>query len=132
MLKHYEVKHSNILKMYANEIIQQRCAKIDVFEFKQSSKVWKVVITRSICACSIVQHIKIRWKTKKIYWWSYVGCCGGITPFKHNWKHMDMRWFGLQKDPWLVFPSCRTLIEKVYLVWWSTHLTNLFCFMLML
>jgi hypothetical protein len=39
MLKHYEVKHSNILKMYANEIIQQRCAKIDVFEFKQSSKV---------------------------------------------------------------------------------------------
>jgi hypothetical protein len=114
MNKHYEVEHSNILKMYVNEIAWQRYVEMDVFEFKQSSKVQQMVIPRSICACSIVlQHIKIKRKKIKFHWWSYVGCCEGITPFKHSWKHMDMRWFGLQKDPWLVFPSCRILTEKV-------------------
>jgi hypothetical protein len=114
MKKHNEVEHSNILKMYVNEIVWWCYAKIDVFEFKQSSKVQKMVIPRSICACSIIlQHIRNQMKKKSFHWWSYVGYCEGVTPFKHNWKHMDMKRFGLQKDPWLVFPSCKTLTKKV-------------------
>jgi len=49
----------NILKMYVNETVWQRYVEMDVFEFKQSSKIRQMVIPRSICACSIVlQHIK--------------------------------------------------------------------------
>jgi hypothetical protein len=52
--------------MYVYEIVRRHCAKIDVFEFKQSFKVWKVVIPRFICACSIIlQHIKNQMKNKK-------------------------------------------------------------------
>ncbi len=46
MKKHCEVKHSNILKMYVNEIAQQHFVEIDASR-KQSSKLQKVVLSIS-------------------------------------------------------------------------------------
>ncbi len=60
MKKHCEVEHSNILKMYVNEIVQQHFAKIDPSR-KQSSKLQKVVFQDPFLQFSIIlQHIKIK------------------------------------------------------------------------
>lgn len=60
MKKHCEAKHSNILKIYISEIVQQwRFVETNVYQ-KQSFKVWNVITLQSISICfsSTTTYIK--------------------------------------------------------------------------
>jgi hypothetical protein len=86
MKKHCEAKHSNILKMYISEIVQQWCfVETNAYE-KQSFKVWKVITLGSIFVfvSNTTTYKKIRWRIKSFHWQSCVGCCEKVTLFKHN------------------------------------------------
>jgi len=98
MKKHCGAEHSSIFKMYVNEIIQQCFVETNALK-KQSSKVWKVVIPGSISIFfnSTTTYKKVNEEQKAFIWF----------------ENIQMRHFDLWKDPQLMFPSCKILIEKV-------------------
>lgn len=109
MKKGYESEHSNIWKVYVSELSIWNFAKTNPFE-KQNSKVWKVVTPSSIF--TFFGNTTSQEEQKAFIDDLVLLIMKGLF-LLNIVENIWMRWFGLQRDRWAMFPSCKTLTDDI-------------------
>jgi hypothetical protein len=99
--------------MCVSEIVQQHAIKKDA-SMKQNSKVQKVITVGSIFAFfnSTTTYWKSNEKQKAFIDDLVLVVVKGLLPL-NTIENLSMRWFGLQTNPQLVFPSHKNIIEEI-------------------